>query len=154
MSVVDDRRIEDLERLARSLSSRVERLEYATARSQRPARPRPPAAAPAIEPTSLPTERLSVPPPCDEPRPPASDAHQRFEDLLGGRMLAWLGGAAVVTGIVLFFVYAISRGWVGEAARVAGGGAASLGLMCFGIWLHEHRGRTDAARTIVAAAVA
>jgi uncharacterized membrane protein len=69
-------------------------------------------------------------------------------------MLAWLGGAAVVTGIVLFFAYAVSRGWIGEAARVAGGGAACLGLMGLGIWLHERRGRTEAARTIVATAAA
>jgi len=155
MSVVDDRRIEDLERLARSLTGRVERLERAGApETARPARRaasvavgRAAAVAPhASEP--LPTVRLSP------PLPPTPDSHQGFEDLLGGRMLAWLGGVAVVTGIVFFFAYAISRGWIGETARVAAGGAASLGLLCFGIWLHDRRGRTDAARTVVAAAVA
>jgi uncharacterized membrane protein len=101
--------------------------------------------------SSLPT--ISLPPP---PRPPTerTDSHQRFEDLLGGRMLAWLGGLAVVTGIAFFFAYAIARGWIAETGRVAIGGAVSLGLLWLGIWLHERRGRTDAARTVVAVAVA
>src|SRR5690348_8234255 len=40
-------------------------------------------------------------------------------DLLGGRVLAWTGGAAMLTGIVLFLALAISRGWIGIDARVA-----------------------------------
>ncbi|HWF71911.1 MAG TPA: DUF2339 domain-containing protein [Solirubrobacteraceae bacterium] len=168
MSVIDDQRIEDLERWARSLSTRIEHLEHATP-PPRPAAPGPaapgPAAGPAapgpgaprpwtVEPTTLPTVRLSTPPPSPDPETPARDSHQRFEDLLGGRMLAWLGGVAVVTGIVLFFAYAISHGWVDEAARAAFGGAGSLALLGLGVWLHDRRGRTDAARTVVAAAVA
>jgi uncharacterized membrane protein len=148
MSVVDDRRIEDLEQLARSLTTRVDRLERAAVREQHPA----PARA-RTERSSLPTISLSTPPALREPIE-VQDSRQRFEDLLGGRMLAWLGGLAVVIGIALFFAYAISRGWIGEAARVTVGGAASLGLLCLGVWLHERRGRTEAARTVVAVAVA
>lgn len=153
MSITDDRRIEDLEELARSLTTRVERLERSGVAGRRPAsEPHP---VRTFEPSSLPTVSLSTPPPSrSADHADLPDPHQRLEDLLGGRMLAWLGGIAVVTGIVLFFVYAISRGWIGEAARVAMGGAASFGLLGLGIWLHERRGRTDAARTVVAAAVA
>src|SRR5207244_3401114 len=53
-----------------------------------------------------------------------------------------------------FFAYAISRGWVDESARTLIAGAASLGLLCAGVWLHEHRGRTDAALAVVGTAVA
>lgn len=178
MSFVEDRRIEDLERLARSLGARVTRLERTAAGEYAPpptAGPAPtsappPTAAPAApahararrpaarepERTALPTVDLSIPAPRrpGAPAAPADDPRQRLEDLLGGRLLAWLGGAAVVTGIVLFFAYAISRGWIGETARVAGGGAACLALLGLGIWLHERRDRTEAARTVVAAAVA
>ncbi|MEA2197232.1 MAG: hypothetical protein QOJ25_1283 [Solirubrobacteraceae bacterium] len=152
MSFVEDRRIEDLERVARSLTTRVDRLERTAVGPDAP----PPTAAPGAPAAPLPTVDLSIPPPL---RPgaaaaPAEEPRQRFEDLLGGRLLAWLGGAAVVTGIVLFFAYAISRGWIGETARVAGGSAACLAFLGLGIWLHERRNRTEAARTVVAAAVA
>jgi len=72
------------------------------------------------------------------------------EDLLGGRVLAWLGGIAVLVGIVFFFALAISHGWIGPAARtlIAGGGA--LALLCTGIRLHGRNGRTDASLAAVA----
>jgi uncharacterized membrane protein len=38
-------------------------------------------------------------------------------DVLGGRVLAWIGGAATLLGIVLFLSLAISHGWIGEGAR-------------------------------------
>lgn len=59
-------------------------------------------------------------------------------------MLAWLGGVAVVIGLAFFFLYAVSRGWIGQPARAAGGGLASLALLWLGLWVHEHRGHTDA----------
>jgi uncharacterized membrane protein len=74
-----------------------------------------------------------------------------FEDLLGGRFLAWTGGAAVLTGIGLLLALAISRGWLGPAARVGLGGAGSLSLAVLGAWLHEQRGRTHAALAATAA---
>src|SRR3954453_6325497 len=36
-----------------------------------------------------------------------------LEDLVGGRVLAWAGGTAVLLGIVLLFAIAVSRGWIG-----------------------------------------
>src|SRR5918992_671378 len=70
---------------------------------------------------------------------------ESMEDLLGGRVLAWVGGLAVLLGVVFLFAMAASRGWIGEGARVALGALASTGLIVAGIWLHEYRGRTDAA---------
>ena len=160
MSVTDDRRIEDLERLARSLMIRVDRLELRATPRQIPVMEPQPAGHVGVVPLPYPRSEqapTSAATPSTPPRHnPGTRAApgQKFEDLLGGRMLAWLGGVAVVVGIALFFAYAISRGWIGESARVAGGGIASLALLAFGVWLHEHRGRTDAARTTVAVAVA
>jgi hypothetical protein len=77
--------------------------------------------------------------------------HDDFEDLLGGRVLAWTGGAAVLTGIGLLLALAISRGWLGPAARVGLAGAGSLSLAALGAWLHEQRGRTHAALAATAA---
>jgi uncharacterized membrane protein len=75
-------------------------------------------------------------------------------DVIGGRVLAWLGGAATLLGIVLFLVLAISHGWIGEWERVLLGAAASATLMLAGVWLHDHRGRTDAAIAMVGTATA
>jgi uncharacterized membrane protein len=75
-------------------------------------------------------------------------------DLLGGRVLAWLGGVATLLGIVLFLVMAVSHGWIGEGARVLLAGSASAGLMLAGSWLHRHRGRTEAAMAMVGVASA
>ena len=52
-----------------------------------------------------------------------------FGDLVGGRVLAWLGGVATLLGIVLFLAMAISHGWIGEQARVVLAAAASAALM-------------------------
>ncbi|MDQ2759941.1 MAG: DUF2339 domain-containing protein [Actinomycetota bacterium] len=178
MSVVDDRRIEALERRAQSLSDRVYRLESDAATglvpgpARRPgtsvavaapagSRSEPPLALDLSRSAPVPDFSGSAPAPIKRAATPAtpstpSTSHQsqRFEDLLGGRMLAWLGGLSVVVGLALFFAYAISRGWIGESARVLAGGVTSLALLGFGIWLHEHRARTDAASTVAAAAVA
>ena len=78
---------------------------------------------------------------------------ESMEDLLGGRVLAWVGGLAVLLGVVFLFAMAASRGWIGEGARVALGALASTGLIVAGIWLHEHRGRTDAALAALATGV-
>ena len=51
--------------------------------------------------------------PAAPPREPVS-----IEDLLGGRVLGWVGGAAVVLGVAFFLVMAASRGWIDETTRV------------------------------------
>jgi uncharacterized membrane protein len=75
-------------------------------------------------------------------------------DAIGGRVLAWVGGAATLLGIAMFLALAISHGWIGEQARVLLAGAGSIGLLAAGRWLHDHRGRTEAAVAIVGTAVA
>jgi uncharacterized membrane protein len=69
-------------------------------------------------------------------------------------LLAWLGGAATLLGIVLFLALAISHGWVDQEARVLLAGAASAALMAAGVWLHARRGGTQAATAMVGAATA
>ena len=41
-----------------------------------------------------------------------------LEELLGGRVLGWVGGVAVVLAAVLFLVMAVHNGWIDEASRV------------------------------------
>ena len=76
-----------------------------------------------------------------------------LEDLLGGRVLAWVGGIAVLLGLVFLFALGMSNGWIGETARTAIGAAGSAVLLALGVWLHEHRARTDAAVASVATGI-
>ena len=88
------------------------------------------------------------------PRSAFRPSDHSLSDLLGGRVLAWTGGAATLTGIVLFLALAISRGWIGVEARVALAGIGSSLLMAAGVWLHAKRGRTEASVVMVGAATA
>jgi uncharacterized membrane protein len=103
----------------------------------------------AAEPAPL-AERLAA----AEPAAPPVRREVDLEQLLGGRVLAGVGGVAVLAGLALLFALAASRGWIGEGARAAIGGALSCGLVGLGLWLHERRGRTEAARAAVATGVA
>jgi uncharacterized membrane protein len=78
----------------------------------------------------------------------------RLEDLLGGRVLGWVGGLAVLVGLLFFLVIAASRGWIGEEARVLMAVGTSLALLAAGVWLHERRGRTEAALAAAATGLA
>ncbi len=88
-------------------------------------------------------------PPVDRPERTAFD----FEAVFGGRVLAWIGGLAILCGVVLFLGMAISRGWLDEETRTIIAAAAALVALLGGIWLHERRGRTEAARALVASAI-
>jgi len=76
------------------------------------------------------------------------------EELLGGRLLALVGGLAVVIGLVFLVALAIDRGWIDERLRVTlalvGSGALAAGCA----WLYERRGKTQAALAGVAAGIA
>jgi uncharacterized membrane protein len=77
-----------------------------------------------------------------------------FEALFGGRVLAWIGGVAILFAAVLFLGMAISRGWLDEETRTIIAAAISLLALGCGVWLHERRGRTEAAQALVASAIA
>ena len=74
-----------------------------------------------------------------------------IEDTIGGRLLAWIGGAAVVVGLCFMLAIAVSRGWLGEADRTVLAGLVSLALLGAGVWAH---GRTDASQAAAAAGIA
>ncbi|WP_167493563.1 DUF2339 domain-containing protein [Amycolatopsis circi] len=61
----------------------------------------------------------------------------------GSRLLAWIGGAVTLLGVVLLLILAIQRGWLAPLPRVAVGAAFGGTLVGAGAWLH----RKPAART-------
>lgn len=78
---------------------------------------------------------------------------ESMEDLIGGRVFAWVGGLAVLLGIAFLFAIGVSSGWIGEGARTLLGAVVCSGLVGAGIWLHGHRGRTDAAVAALACGI-
>jgi uncharacterized membrane protein len=145
-SVTPMQRLEDLEHETRALTTRLEALEahagVVAARSPAPPTPEPPAiwAPPQPVPTTPP------------PATPAQ-AQPSLEDVLGGRVLAWAGGLAVLVGIALLLAIAVSNGWIGEAARTLLAGSFSLALIAGGIYVQERRARSDAALAALAAGI-
>ena len=90
------------------------------------------------------------------PAPPVARRERTafdFEAVFGGQILAWIGGLAILFGAVLFLGMAISRGWLDEETRTIIAAAIALAALLGGIWLHERRGHTEAARALVASAI-
>jgi uncharacterized membrane protein len=152
-----EERIAALEALVRTLVVRVTELEVRDAPAARPPQP----AAQAPPPIQPPPPSMQPPPPAMQPpagapapAPKLRRPDQTFEDLLGGRILAWVGGLAIVVGVILFLVIAVDRGWIGVEARVALAFLGSTLLLAVGLFLYERRDQTDAALAAVAAAIA
>src|SRR5206468_9351608 len=117
-----------------------------------PAAPAPPPRAPWPKPHQPPTA-TPLPPrpqPAARPRPQPVD----LEALLGGRLFAWVGGVAVVIGVVFFVATAIHNGWIGEGMRVVLAFVGSTALFAAGIWLHERKDATQASLLMIGAGVA
>lgn len=135
-----DARLSALEREIAELRARLEQVE-------RPAEASPPTQA-----------RRQPAAPRPGPMPPLPESVRAppisVEDLLGGRVLGWVGGAAVVLGVVFFLVMAANRGWIDETTRVLLAFVGSTALLGTGLYLHERQGRTQAALAAVATAIA
>jgi len=128
------------ERVVAEMPQRVERPVPMIPVEPRPSISEPPPVAdepvvlePAAATVSEPSPTVST------PRAPRSIGE--LEDLLSGRVLAWVGGLAILLGAVFFLSLAFSRGWIGAEARVVIGVVASLLMLIAGGWCFERRER-------------
>ncbi len=88
-------------------------------------------------------------------KPPAGPLITRvalsdLEERLTGRVLAWVGGIALIAGAILFLSLAFSRGWIGPEARVLLGLTVGLFALGFGAWLFEEARQREVAHVLVA----
>lgn len=159
MEPLVERRLAAVEEQLAVLTGRIAELEQERASAPSMHEPTRPVATQAeplliVQPES-PTDREGAPTP-QAPTPPAKPTRpaETLEDLLGGRVLAWVGGLAIFVGVIFFLVIAVDRGWIGVEARVALAFIGSTALLAVGLFLYERRGQTDAAVAAVATALA
>jgi uncharacterized membrane protein len=102
---------------------------------------------------------------CDwvpEPEPAHHEAPREetlgglFERLVGGRLLIWLGGIALVLAAIFLIRYSIEVGLITPAARMVGAGLFGLALLGAGEWARAGRFADDPriAQALVGAGVA
>jgi uncharacterized membrane protein len=143
-----EERLDSIETQLAELRSRLDRVEGHSKPEQVPATEAPPPAQPP--PAIWPPQQPQPPREPSRPARPGVD----FEDLLGGRVLAWVGGSAVVLGVVFFLAMAVRNGWIDEPTRVVLAFLGSTALLVTGLYLYERRGQTEAAIAAVAASIA
>jgi len=136
-------RPESTERKLAELTQRLERVER---------RVFPPHFTPDTQPAPA-TSHVATSTRPEPPRPAPALPARDLEELLGGRVLAWVGGIAILLGIVFLFGIAIDRGWIDEPMRTIFGFLGSTFLLLAGVWLYEQKGRTEAALAAVASAL-
>ena len=147
---VEDR-VAALEAEVRELRARLDRFTSPPVATRLPVRAPSPVARPTVQAPAKPphaTPHVPAPPPARAARP------VDLEELLGGRLLALVGGVAVLVGLAFLVALAIDRGWIGEWARVSMAFTGSLALLGAGAWLYERRGRSQAALAAVGTAIA
>lgn len=143
-----------------AMLERLERVEQEVSRlSERLALLEGPAEAPAAKAElarSVPSVPRATALPAPRPLPPARPAVRALdlEELLGGRLFALAGGAAVIVGVAFFVALAVERGWIGETLRTLLAFAGSSALLAAGVWLHERRGGTQASLAAVGTGMA
>ncbi len=87
---------------------------------------------------AYPPAGLTHTPPAAPPRTPAGRRPGLLErDGAGSRLLAWVGGAVTLLGVLLLLVLAVQRGWLGPLPRVLGGAALALALVGVGAAVHR-----------------
>jgi Predicted membrane protein (DUF2339) len=107
----------------------------------------PPEARPLSVPPPLPEEVIaaatSAPPPPAPPRPPPADLPAskpplpaiNWEQFMGAKLFAWIGGLALFLGVAFFVKYSFEHNLISPELRVAIGFAVGLGLVVGGLAL-------------------
>ena len=129
---------------APSASPRPEAPPEIAALPAAPPEPVAPEPAPPMD-LSPQTAAAGAPPPAVEwPAPPDSDAaasHRAadrlqlpdsLEEVIGARLMLWVGAIVLVLGVAFFLKYAFDNEWITESMRVALGIAAGLALVAAG----------------------
>ncbi|HND62588.1 MAG TPA: DUF2339 domain-containing protein [Opitutaceae bacterium] len=100
-----------------------------------------PAPEPAPEPVSAPPPLVSppaVPPPVYQPPEPSRPVIN-WEQFMGAKLFAWLGGLALFLGVAFFVKYSFEHDLIPPEVRVSLGFLLGLGLIVGGLWIPRVR---------------
>ena len=90
--------------------------------------------------------------PVPPPLPPAKKAEINWEQFLGAKLFAWIGGLALFVGIAFFVKYSFDRDLIPPWLRVALGFAVGVGLILGGV-MTRRKEYLITAQTLVATGV-
>lgn len=107
------------------------------------------AAAPVVPPPLTPPQPLLPP---TLPAPAAAGKSRNWEQFLGAKLFAWVGGLALFMGVAFFIKYSFEHNLVPPWLRIASGFAIGVGLLFSGILLRRREYRT-LSQTLVATGV-
>ena len=94
--------------------------------------------------------------PSGEPagRPPATLWERLSREGAGSKVVAWIGGAVTLAGVVLLLVLAVQRGYIGPLPRVLLGVALGVALVAIALRLHRSPDERTGAIAIAATGAA
>ncbi|MDB6073165.1 MAG: hypothetical protein JWO89_805, partial [Verrucomicrobiaceae bacterium] len=107
---------------------------------------------PTVGSVDTPAAPPPLPPPFPRPVEPVAKA-MSFEQFLGVKMFAWVGGLALFLGIVFFVKYAFERDLIPPAARIAIGFITGMGLLGGGLYVQTRKHFDVLAQTLCATGV-
>jgi uncharacterized membrane protein len=123
--------------------------------------PLPPETAPSLAAAETPPE-ISAPPhlPAAAPMPvpviprPARPPKPaiNWEQFMGAKLFAWLGGLALFLGVAYFVKYSLDHGWIPDSVRVAIGFVFGAGLVVGGLKVSRQR-YAITSQTLIAAGI-
>lgn len=117
------------------------------------------AAPPPIPPRPLPeTVKAAAAPPVPQVRavpsvPSLPPSEVTWEQFMGAKLFAWVGGLALFLGIIFFVKLSIERGWISPELRTAIGFAVGTGLLCGGVVMRRQARYTTLANALCATGI-
>ena len=106
-----------------------------------------PPAPPIVPPVEPP--RPMAPPPPSGPMIPAID----WEQFMGVKLFAWIGGFALFLGLIFFLKYAFENNLLSPEMQMAGEYVIALALLGSGLWLSKKTGMTVLSQTLCATSI-
>ena len=120
-----------------------------------PAQLPPIAEPPPLKPPAVPAWVVSPAPVAPEPEPaPAASYFEwiNWEQFMGAKLFAWLGGLAAFLGAAYFIRYSFEHNWIPDEARAAIGFLFALGLIVGGLKVPRERYAVTA-QTLIATGI-